>query len=147
MIERIVVPVDFSEASCRAARYAVEQLAPPFGAEVIFVSVLEPSDLRVAMSAGLHGFDTDEDLRKQVHDWIEEQFRRIESSGDAVKARRDLRRGLPEREIVEAIHEHHADLVVMGAAGIGKRLPMGSKPEYILRHVDVPLLLIRAHED
>jgi len=35
----------------------------------------------------------------------------------------------------------------MGAAGIGERLPMGSKPEYILRHVDVPLLLIRAHED
>ena len=147
MIERIVVPVDFSEASRRAARYAVEELAPQLRAEVVFVTVLEPSDLRVAMNAGLHGFETDEDLHRQVHDWIEEQFKRVESSDDAVKARRDVRRGLPEREIVEAIHEHNASMVVMGAAGIAKRIPIGSKAEYVLRHVDVPLLLLRAKDD
>jgi nucleotide-binding universal stress UspA family protein len=143
MIERIVVPVDFSEESCRAARYAVQELAPQLHAEVIFVTVLEPSDLRVAMSAGLHGFDNDEDVHRQVRDWIEEQFRRIESPENAVNGRRDVRRGLPEREIVEAIREHRAQLVVMGAAGIGKRDPIGSKVEYVLGHVQVPVLLIR----
>lgn len=146
MIERIVVPVDFSAASCRAARYAVEELAPQLRAEVVFVTVLEASDLRVAMSAGLHGFETDEELRRQIDDWIEEQFRRIESAQDAVKARRDVRRGLPEREIVEAIVEHKAGMVVMGAAGIARRLPLGSKSEYVLRHVDVPVVLLRAKD-
>ncbi|HVE70773.1 MAG TPA: universal stress protein [Thermoanaerobaculia bacterium] len=148
MIERIVVPVDFSAASCRAARYAVEELAPQLRAEVVFVTVLEASDLRVAMNAGLHGFETDEDLHRQVHDWVEEQFRRIESAGDSVKAKRDVRRGMPEREIVEAIQEHRASIVVMGAAGITKRIPLGSKAEYVLRHIDVPVLLLRAkHEE
>ena len=146
MIQRIVVPVDFSDASCRAARYAVEELAPQLRAEVVFVTVLEASDLRVAMSAGLHGFDTDEELHRQVADWIEEQFRKIESAHDSVKARRDIRRGLPEREIVEAIHEHDADMVVMGAVGIARRIPIGSKAEYVLRHSEVPLVLVRAKE-
>jgi len=143
MIERIVVPVDFSAAACRAARYAVEELAPQLRAEVVFVTVLEVSDLRVAMSAGLHGFDTDEELHRQVQEWIEEQFRKIESAQDSVKARRDVRRGFPDREIVQAIHEHRADLVVMGAVGIARAFPMGSKAEYVLRHADVPLVLIK----
>ncbi len=142
MIKRIVVPVDFSPASIKAARYAVTELAPQLQAEVTFVSVLEVSDLRVAMSAGLHGFETDEDVRRQVHEWIEQQFAKIESASDAVKATRDVRRGDPNREILEAIHEHRADLVVMGSHGITRRIPLGSKAEYVLRHVDTPVLLI-----
>lgn len=143
MIQRIVVPVDFSEASRRAARYAVAELAPQLKAEVTFVTVLEVGDLRVAMSAGLHGFDTDEELHAQVRQWIEDQFHGIDGPEDVVTAQRDVRRGIPEREIVEAIQEHEADLVVMGAVGIARRIPIGSKAEYVLRHADVPLLLIR----
>jgi len=147
MIKRIVVPVDFSEASIRGARYAVDELAPQLDAEVIFVTVLEMSDLRVAMSAGLHGFASDEALHRQVETWIEEQFRRIESTQSSVKTTRDIRRsGVPEREIVEAIREHHADLVVMGSVGIARRIPFGSKAEYVIRHIDVPLVLLRPKE-
>lgn len=143
MIKRIVVPVDFSPVSCRAARYSVEELAPQLGADVVFVTALEVGDLRVAMRAGLHGFENDEELHRQVAEWVETQFRAIESSGDAVKARRDVRRGDPEREILEALVEHKADLVVMGSVGIARRFPLGSKAEYLLRHSDVPVLLIR----
>jgi nucleotide-binding universal stress UspA family protein len=142
MIKRIIIPVDFSENSCRAAKYAVEELAPALGAEVVFVSVLEVSDLRVAMSHGLHGFETDEDVKRMVNDWIEEQFAKIESSAGNVKATRDIRRGLPEREILEAIKEHRGDLVVMGAHGMSHRNPIGGKSEYILAHSEVPLMLM-----
>lgn len=138
MIRRIVIPVDFSEASNRAAQYAVDELAP-LGAEVVLVTVLEVSDLRVAMSAGLHGFDNDDELHDQVMQWLEDQFAKFPAT-----ARRDVRRGIVEREIVEAIQEHEADLVVMGAVGIARRIPIGSKAEYVLRHVDVPLLLVKA---
>jgi nucleotide-binding universal stress UspA family protein len=143
MISRIVVPVDFSAVSCRAARYAVETLAPPLNAQVTFVTVLEVGDLRVAMSAGLHGFENDNDVKRQVHAWVEQQFSKIESATDAVKAQRDVRRGIPEHEIVEAIREHGADLVVMGSYGITSRLPLGSKAEHVLRHTKVPVVLIR----
>jgi len=138
MIRRIVAFVDFSDASRRAARYALDELAPPLGAEVVLVTVLDVSDLRVAMRAGLHGFDSDEELHAQVGNWIEEQFAKIGGT-----ARRDVRRGLVEREICEAITEHDPDVVVMGAVGITKRIPIGSKAEYVLRHVDIPLLLIK----
>ena len=147
MIKQILVPVDFSPASSSAARYAIETLAPQLGAEVTFVTVLDVGDLRVAMSAGLHGFENDEDVKRQVREWIESQFAKIESATDSVKAKRDVRRGLPEREILEAIQEHHADLIVMGAHGIARRIPMGSKAEHVLRHTHVPLLLIRAEEE
>jgi nucleotide-binding universal stress UspA family protein len=146
MIKRIVVPVDFSEVSCRAARFAVNELAPQLGAEVVFVAVLDVGDLRVAMKAGLHGFDTDEELHRKVREWIEEQFEKIESGDESVKAQRDVRRGVPEREIVEAIREHEADLVVMGSTGITRRIPIGSKTEYVIRHVELPLLLIHGKE-
>jgi nucleotide-binding universal stress UspA family protein len=139
MIRRIVVALDFSEASCRAAQYAVQELAPPTGAEVILVTVLEPSDIRVAMTAGLHGFETDEELHASVEHWVEEQFAKV-----GADARRDIRRGLVERELIEAVQQHDADLVVMGAVGIAKRFPMGSKAEYVLRHTSVPLLLLKA---
>lgn len=142
MIKRIVVPVDFSPNSCAAARYAVEELAPQLDAEVTFVTVLEVGDLRVAMSAGLHGFENDEDVRRQVDEWIEQQFARIASVTDAVKAKRDVRRGIPEREILDAIRGHQADLVVMGSHGMGARAPMGTKAEHVLKHGRVPLMLI-----
>ncbi|HUP62547.1 MAG TPA: universal stress protein [Thermoanaerobaculia bacterium] len=51
--------------------------------------------------------------------------------------------GEPNREILEAIHEHKADLVVMGSHGITRRIPIGSKAEYVLRHTDTLVLLIR----
>ena len=143
MIKRIVVPVDFSETSTRAARYAVEELAPPLGAEVVFVTVLEVSDLRVAMKHGLHGFETDEDVHRMVAEWVETQFAEVESAAGAVKASRDVRRGLPENEIIEAIREHDADLVVMGAHGHSRRDPIGSKAERVLGSTGVPLLLLR----
>lgn len=143
MIKRIVVPVDFSDASCRAARFVVEELAPQLEAAVVFVTVLEASDLRVAMSHGLHGFETDEDVHRIVREWIESQFARIESAEGATKATRDVRRGLPEHQIVAAINEHEADLVVMGAHGIGKRDPLGSKTEHVLTSSGIPLMLMR----
>jgi nucleotide-binding universal stress UspA family protein len=143
MIKQILVAIDFSPESVRAARYATAELAPQLQAEVTFVAVLEPSDLRVAIGAGLHGFETDDDVRRQVREWIEEQFLAIESPANAVTAKRDLRRGQPEQELLEAIAEHHADLVVMGARGIGRRDPIGTKAEHLLRHSQVPLLLVR----
>lgn len=138
MIRRIVVPVDFSDASNRAARYAASELAQPLGAEVVLVTVLEISDLRVAMKEGLHGFESDDELRAQVEQWLEDNFAKL-----GVDARRDVRRGIIDREICEAIAEHEADLVVMGAVGITRRIPLGSKADYVLRHVDVPVLLVK----
>jgi nucleotide-binding universal stress UspA family protein len=142
MIKRILVPVDFSESSCRAAHYAVGELAPQLGADVVLVTVLEASDLRVAMRAGLHGFGTNEEVHRQVHAWVDGQFAKIEGAPGAVATQRDVRHGTPDHEIVAAIRQHKPDLIVMGAAGIGGRLPIGTTTDHLLRFVDVPIMLI-----
>lgn len=141
MIRRLLAGVDFSETSRHAAAAALS-LAWQIGATVTFVTVLDAGDLRVAMQAGLHGFETDDDVRRQVHDWIEQEYAVIEADRHDVTTSRDIRRGIPERELLAAIDQHQPDIVVLGADGITKRFPMGSRAEYVLRHCSVPLLLV-----
>lgn len=143
MIKRILCPVDFSDASRRAARYALTELAPQLNAEVVLVSVLESSDIRVALDAGLFGFASDEDLHRKVEEWVEQQYAKVHDITD-VRTKRDIRRGMPEREILDAIREHAPDLVVMGANGIADRTPFGTKTEHVLRYSAVPVLLLKA---
>ena len=141
MIRRILIPVDFSSTSRKAAAWGIG-LAQQLGVEALVVSVLEPSDLRVAMNAGLHGFETDEDVKRQVHEWVREQYASIVPAG-AKHVSTDVRRGLVEREIVEAIVDFDASLVVMGSSGVTSRVPFGSKTEYVMRNCDVPVVVIR----
>jgi nucleotide-binding universal stress UspA family protein len=142
MVKRILCPIDFSDAGCHAAEYTAKELAPQLHAEIVWLSVLEPTDIRVALDAGLYGFENDDSLHRQVEEWIDQQFARIDPGG-GVPTRRDIRRGIPEREILDAIREHTPDLIVMGSTGIAKRLPIGRKAEYVLRHSDVPVLLVK----
>jgi nucleotide-binding universal stress UspA family protein len=140
MIKRILISVDFSETSNRAARWAIE-LADQVAGEALIVTILDVGDLRVAMNAGLHGFENDEEMRKQVREWIERKYSELVPAG-AKNVRHDVRRGRVENELVDAIRQYNADLVVMGSTGMGKRLPLGSKTEYIMRHSNVPMVVV-----
>ncbi len=141
MIKRILIPVDFSKASHEAARWGID-LANQLAAEVLVLSVLDVGDLRVAMKEGLHGFETDEDVRRQVHEWVEAQYAKIIPAG-AKNVRRDLRRGMVDHELKNAIAQYEPDLIVMGSVGITRRLPLGSKTEFVMRHSKVPVVIIR----
>lgn len=141
MIERILIPVDFSPASRKAAKWGID-LASQLKVEALIVSVLEVGDLRVAMNAGLHGFETDDDVKRQVDEWVTSQYAQIVPKG-AKNVRTDVRRGIAEQQIVEAIAQYRASLVVMGSSGVTRRLPLGSKTEHVMRHCDVPVVVIR----
>lgn len=141
MIERILIPIDFSATSRKAAKWGLD-LAAQLRVEALIVSVLQVGDLRVAMDAGLHGFESDEDVKRQVDEWVTSQYAQIVPKG-AKNVRTEVRRGIAEKEIVEAIQEYKASLVVMGSSGVTKRLPLGSKTEHVMRHCDVPVVVIR----
>jgi nucleotide-binding universal stress UspA family protein len=142
MIKRILIPIDFSETSRRAAQWGID-LANQLDSEAVLVSVLDVSDLRVAMNAGLHGFDNNEDVKRQVQQWIDEQYAKIIPK-DAKNVRRDIRRGIVDKELIAAIARENADLIVMGSQGITRRVPLGSKTEFVMRHCSVPVTVIRA---
>lgn len=139
MIRRILIPVDFSENAANAARWGIA-LAAQLAVEALLVSVLDVSDLRVAMDAGLHGFETNADVSRQVNEWVDAQYAKIIPAG-AANVRRDVRRGIVEKEIVTATRQYQPDLIVMGSTGIGGKGPLGSKTRYILNHCSVPVVV------
>jgi universal stress protein A len=141
MIKRILIPVDFSETSRRAAAWAID-LTTQVGGEALVFTVLDVSDLRVAMNAGLHGFENSEDVKRQVKEWVDEEYSKI-IPADTKNVRREIRRGIVEKEIAAAITQYNPDLIVMGSTGITRRLPIGSKTEYVMRHCGVPVTVIR----
>ncbi len=142
MIKRILIPVDFSEDSRTAASWGYE-LAAQLAAEVLVVTVLDVGDLRVAMDAGLHGFENSEELKRQVQTWIDDQYAKI-IPANAKNVRREIRRGIVEKEIAAAIREYGADMVVMGTQGFGGKASIGGKVKYLLEHCPVPVVLMHS---
>ncbi len=139
MIRRILVPVDFSPASLQAAAKAGE-LAAQLGARIRFLTVLDVGDLRAALKAHLHGFDTEAEVHRALLRWIREQWRHIRPP-DGVSFTRAVRRGVVEHEIMRAIRGYRPHLVVMGSSGLMRRLPLGSKTLFVLRRSPVPVVV------
>lgn len=141
MVRRILIAFDFSEQSVQAVHDGIA-LAAQLGAEVIVLTVLDVADIRVAMKAGLHGFTTDAQVHRAVKRWIAEEDRALLETAP-VAVRRIIRRGIPEQAIVSAAARLKADLIVVGSAGITRRLPLGSVTKEVLRRSKVPVLVVK----
>lgn len=140
-IARILVPVDFSATSLHAAQFAFV-LARQLGCEVRCTTVIDVLDLRIAMRAGLHDFETNEDLQQKVGQWIDGEFDKLAATA-GVTMQREVRRGVPEDEILKTVARYKPDLIVMGSAGVTNRFPIGSRTSAMMRETMVPVLVIR----
>ena len=107
-----------------------------------YLTVLDVSDLRVALKAKLHGFATDAELRRAVAQWVDEQYASLETP-DGVETSRSIERGIAEQKVIAAISKYKADLVVMGSSGLARKLPIGSKTGEVLRLSPVPVLVCK----
>ncbi len=143
-IRRILAPTDFSDHTMPAVRYAAE-LADKFGAELILLHVVPDTvlalpdavmptpapmaDLNALIEAGRTGLaNLVAALKLERH-----------------KPRTEVRLGSPEREIVAAAKDLHADLVCITTHGRGgiARVLLGSVAEMIVRHAPCPVLTVR----
>lgn len=138
-IRRIVVPVDFSEASERALRYAID-LAARLGAEIHLVHVWQLSAYASPASELARGMERD--LARDL-----EQLA-ARHAGSGVLLHRHLRLGIPYVEICQAARELEADLIVMGTTGKTglEHFLLGSVAERTVRSADVPVLTVRHRE-
>ena len=150
-IRRILVAVDGSEGSRSALRFlSISELARD--AQVSLLHVL-PKYVR----SGLHGPGTRvpdrlpaEDRRKQRAD---ADVLLADAAALFAEARRPVPRLVAEgdaaREIVKTAHGRDADLVVLGARGLGTlgRLLLGSVSETVLHHADRPVVIVRERVD
>lgn len=138
-LSKILLPVDFSERSLAAARYA-HALAMPFQSEVIMVHVVRPLDYAMG-GAELTGAVGSEWYATRLEDWRAqlEKFQAKEFEG--LPVRRIVLEGNPAEEIVTLAHQEQCSLIVMPTHGYGpfRRFLIGSVTARVLHDADCPV--------
>jgi nucleotide-binding universal stress UspA family protein len=138
-LQKILLPVDFSERSAGAARYA-KSLAVHFQSELILLHVLTPPqcefgalDISGSMITELYRNRTDI-TRREIDTFLAGEL-------DGMNVRRIVLEGDPAGRIVEFAHEEAVDLIVMPTHGYGpfRRFILGSNTAKVLHDADCPV--------
>jgi nucleotide-binding universal stress UspA family protein len=139
-LERILVPVDFSDCSLDALAYAVV-VAQQAKASLMLLHVLEPVSYGLDFSFG------DSKAREQEREtWtkrLEELVSSYQQSHVPMESR--LRGGLPADSILDSAQTIPCDLIVMGThgrRGIAHSIS-GSVAEAVLRKAHCPVIAVR----
>jgi len=142
-IKIILVPIDFSDYSKNALKYAV-QFAKQFEAKIFLIYVVEPMIYPADFSMGQVAIpSTDIDL----HSRAEEELRKLskEIINDKLHAEILIKTGKPFVEIIEAASSNDIDLIIIathGHTGV-EHLLFGSTAEKVVRKAPCPVLTLR----
>jgi len=142
-IKKILVPIDFSDYSKNALKYATN-FSRQFNAEIILVYVVEPviyppdfSMGQIALPSVNIEWDTKarEELDKLANSEIAEN----------INVKTVLRTGKPFLEIIETASEENVDLIIIathGHSGV-EHILFGSTAEKVVRKAPCPVLTLR----
>ena len=139
-VERIVVPLDFSESSRSALRYAA-RLAPVYEAPLTLVHAIQLPSIPTAYELELSGLSPqglEERVRDELQEWagtvsVEQGISYVVESGDAVPT-------------ILGVASASSDLVVTstrGRSGV-KRTMLGSVAEGVIRRAPGPVISARS---
>jgi universal stress protein A len=137
---KILCPVDFSEHSQRAVRFAA-LLARSFGSQITLLHVNDP--VLVATSAIVFAERAEDETRAELNRLLDEAL------ADGRHHVRDVTilvaEGDPSEQIATVAEEHGIDLIVMGTHGRGPIMHMvlGSVAERVVRTAPCPVLTVR----
>ena len=138
-LARILLPIDFSERSAGAARYA-KSLARHFGSELVLAHVLTPPhyefgalEIGGSMLSELY-MNRSAQVTRELEGFLAEELA-------GVNTRRLVLEGDPARQIVEFAHDNAVDLVIMPTHGYGpfRRFILGSNTAKVLHDADCPV--------
>jgi nucleotide-binding universal stress UspA family protein len=141
-VERILVPVDFSDHSKLSVTYARE-LAASYGARVELVHVVEDTTLPAVYGLEPQQTSTPEVLRR-IDQGLEALI--ADAPGANVPVTASVIHGNPVRGILDYSEESGADLIVIATHGLSglRRLLMGSVSERIVRSAPCPVFTIKS---
>ena len=134
----VLCPIDFSESSGGALRYA-SAVATHFGARLTLLAVTDP------LLQEVDQFEGSADLAEETTRELERFFTQIfaERPQGVLDVRMVVTSGKSAPEILRVSREHGCDLIVMsshGATGF-RKLFFGSTTERVLRETTVPVLV------
>jgi len=145
MYKRTLVPLDGSSVAEAIIPFILD-IAGPLDMEVVLLRVIEPVPPVVIEGTRHVEVEDVEARRMDAEEYLAPIA--VELRNKAVRVESRVRRGNATEEIVAAAREMRADLIAMsthGRGGLG-RLMFGSVAQGVLRHVDVPVFLMRATE-
>src|SRR5688572_5348638 len=140
----VLCPVDFSENSRGALRYAAA-IASHLGARLTLLAVNDPLLVESAQIAAGPGHLV-EDTVREVDTFCRETLGgKVHAVGDV---RLEVGAGKPAEEILRISRERGCDLIVMGSHGSTgfRKLFFGSTTERVLRETIVPVLVTPAED-
>lgn len=137
MARTILLPTDGSATAKAARRFAVD-IARGEGDSIVVLSVAQPADY--------HGVE-DEAVTTAISEYLREaaESEAGEIRAEGVEARVEiLVSPHPEQAIVEKARELDVDAIVMGTHGRTglTRAVIGSVADRVVRHADVPVVLV-----
>ena len=146
-IERILIPIDFSESAKHALAYG-RFLASKFGAKFDLLHVASAREvranddvttlLRSVPGSTLEAFN-EQEIQEKLNDWVRE-------AGFGHEVRNDeIEQGNPAEVIVKMAKEGKYDLIAIGSHGhrtLGERV-LGSVVEKVIRLAECPVVVCR----
>ena len=142
-MNKILCPVDFSEASLNAIEFAVE-IGKKFHSSITLVHVFTEGDFNKIVGEAHIGHSFNEKLKmahsklQKLEEWINEDFDGI------AECRHQVGTGELIDYLKTQIKEEHFDLMVMGTTGISRvgNVFFGSNTEDAIERVKLPILCI-----
>jgi nucleotide-binding universal stress UspA family protein len=147
MLRSILVPVDGSPFSEQALPWALA-LCRASKANLRLVLVHHGLPAPESLEAERLHIRADTIVRKEERDYLIALVKRIKESGYS-KVTRAVLTGQPGAALVEHVTEWGASLVVMSTHGRGPlaRAWLGSVADYLVRHLTVPVFLVRPSKE
>ncbi len=145
-MKRILVPVDGSPASLKAALLAID-IAKTYGSEITFFTVVRKPEVIGTAVSGEIGYAGN--LRKIVEELTVQQRNMLDEFVDGMNCSdvvysKDIMVGEPYEEIINHAKYIDADLIVMGRRGYSKvqRFFLGSVSHRVLSDAPCPVLIV-----
>lgn len=140
-MKKIIVPVDFSKHS-EFALEAAAMLAKKYNSEILALHMLELSNALISDSDGNRQAEAVFFLKlaeQKFTDFLDKPYLEGVNVTPIVKHFKVF------SEVNDVAKEHHADLIIMGSHGSSgiKEVFIGSNTEKVVRHSDIPVLVVK----
>ncbi len=145
-IKKILVPIDFSEHSKNALKFAVS-FAKHFKSELLLLYVVEPTIYPADFSFGQVAVpNIENELRERGR--IELEQLAINHIGDELQSKTFVLTGKPFLEIINTALDMEVDLIIIathGHTGV-EHILFGGTAEKVVRKAPCPVLIVRPVE-
>lgn len=139
--KEMLVPVDGSENSLRAVRYALG-LASAIGARMRLFYVFPVSSVEIIGMAGL----SRDDIERAAQAAAQRVFDKLhtEIGATEVKIEDETSIGDPAEEIIRCTEDDHEIMVILGRRGLSRiqSMLLGSVSEKVVRHAHSPVMIV-----